>query len=219
MIQNHPIKSSIIIHRSSLSALALAAVLTACTPASGRYGVEVDPASRNHIKYVMDHTTGRWVHREFEIRVDLERPLPDPLTDMQTGDRISFQLFKPGSAQTGGIFSSTPAIENGFRVWRGMDALHADDVAGPISYGVGVAWPQSGQETRHDPMEMFPLPPLKEAVPETWSVWATAAALRSGAFGWWDEVAGKPAEPPGSPEHPFQFRWRIVYAEIPGRIP
>lgn len=186
---------------------------------SGRYTTAADPASRYDFQYVRDRTTGRWVHREFEIRVDMERTLPDFSEPSPTGNRVSVQLFKPGSAQSGGIFSAIPVVEGGYRIWRGADVLHKEDLGDRIAYGVSVSWPRDGQETKYDPMEIFPLPALGDTVPEQWTRWATAASLRAGAMAWWDQTVGNPSAPVDAPAHPFEFRWRLVFAEIPGRIP
>lgn len=55
--------------------------------------------------------------------------------------------------------------------------------------------------------------------PGVWSPWFAASSLREGAFGWWEEVHGKPLDSLPKPEHPFEFRWRLVLNEVPGRIP
>ena len=208
-------------HRSRrLPIVAVLSVLTVhAVAASSRYVVAVDPASRYHFKYVRDQKTGRWIHREFEIRVDLARELPDLAGPSETGSRLSVQLFKPGSAQTGGIFSVVPALEDGFRVWRGADVPDKADLDGKVAYGVSVSWPQTDAETKYDPMEVFPMPRVGDTIPGQWSRWATASQLRGGAMGWWDLTVGNPATPAPAPAHPFELRWRLVYAEIPGRIP
>jgi hypothetical protein len=178
-----------------------------------------DPGSRYGFRYVRDTTTGRWVHREFEIRVDQRRALPPLRVASEIGNSFTVQRFKPETAQSGGIFSAIPSADGAFYVWRGADVADEGDLKGTVAYGVGVSWPQEGRETRHDPMEVFQLPPLGDAVPEAWSPWATAAVLRAGAMGWWDQTVGKPVEPAPAPEYPFEFRWRLVFADIPGRIP
>jgi hypothetical protein len=197
---------------------ALLSVQCATSP-RGRYVMATDPGSRYGFQYVRDRTTGRWVHREFEIRVDLERTLPELLKDADIGNRFSVQLFRPETAQTGGLFSAVPVAQDGFRVWRGADVIDKADLVGKAAYGVSVSWPEPGRETKVEPMEVFSLPPLDDTAPEEWSAWATAATLRAGAFGWWDQTAGNPVTPAPAPDHPFELRWRLVYAEIPGRIP
>jgi hypothetical protein len=191
-----------------------------CPSASaGRYTVATDPGSRYHFEFIRDRQTGRWVHREFEIRVDLERHLPELKVASEIGNRFSVQLMKPGSASSGGIFSAIPVVEDEFKVWRGADVIGPDDLKGQVAYGVSVSWPQEGKETLVDPMEVFSLPALGDIIPEQWTEWVRADVFRPGAFGWWEHVAGRPAEPLTPPPHPFEFRWRLVFAEIPGRIP
>jgi hypothetical protein len=206
--------------RVRLSFVALTVVLFAVQGESaGRYTVARDPASRYGFQYVRDLKTGRWVQREFEIRVDLARDLPDLRADSDVGNRFSVQLFKPGTAQTGGLRSAVPVVEDGFRVWRGADVMDKHDLDGKVAYGVSVSWPQAGSETKYDPMEIFSLSSLAQTEPERWSAWMSAAALRSGAMGWWDQTMEKPVIPAPPPAHPFELRWRLVFAEIPGRIP
>src|SRR5262245_26633080 len=48
-----------------------------CAPAaSGRYVMATDPGSFYGFRYVREAATGRWIQREFEIRVDRRRELP-----------------------------------------------------------------------------------------------------------------------------------------------
>lgn len=185
----------------------------------GRYRMATDPGSRYSFKYVMDRRTKRWVNREIELRVSVARPLPEPLTDDAHGDRISLQLLRSGSAQTGGLRSGLPVIEAGWRVWRGWDVLREDDLRGQSSYGVSVQWPVAGQGTRFDATEIFRLPPLGSLPPDAWSEWAEAADRRAGAFGWWEEARGAPPADAPKPEYPFQFRYRLVLFENPGVTP
>ena len=186
---------------------------------STRYHMLRDMGSRHNFLYVHDRVTDRWVYREFELRVDTTRPLPEPISDDEHGDKLSLQLFKPGMAKSGGLRSGTPVMEEGYRIWRGADIADEADLAGRAAYGVNVSWPVEGEETRHDPLEIFPLPPLGETEPGVWSEWFTASSLREGAFGWWEEVHGKPLDSLPKPEHPFELRWKLVLDEVPGRIP
>src|SRR5262249_39254124 len=127
--------------RLSFAALTIVLLAVHCESA-GRYAVARDPASRYGFQYVRDQKTGRWVQREFEIRVDLARDLPDLRADSDVGNRFSVQLFKPGTAQTGGLRSAVPLVEDGFRVWRGADVMDKHDLDGKVAYGVSVSWPQ-----------------------------------------------------------------------------
>jgi hypothetical protein len=206
----------------ALGTLFLAAALgeTGCAGVPpGRYVAAADPGSRYRFQFVRDRETGQWVHREFEIRVGLERQLPPLRVASEIGNSFSVQLFRPGSVGSGGIFSAIPAEEGGYRIWRGADVVGPDDLRGRVAYGVSVAFPDPGHETQHDPLELFQLPPLGDAAPGEWSPWTTAGVLRAGAFGWWEEANGVQPTPQPPPAHPFEFRWRLVFAEIPGRIP
>ena len=71
------------------------------------------------------------------------------------------------SVGTAGIRSIAFETREGFRVWSLEDVLNEDDVAARTSYSVQIAWPRSGQETRHDPMELFHLPGPGAVAPNT----------------------------------------------------
>ena len=186
---------------------------------SGRYYMEPDLGSRHRSEYVRDRVTDQWIYREIELRVDTLRPLPDPISDDQHGDKLSLQLFKPGMVKTGGLRSGTPVREDNYWIWRGAEALDEDDLKGRAAYGAQLEWPREGEETRYDPMEFFPLEALGTTEPGVWSPWLSAATMRAGAFGWWEEAHGKPADSLPRPEHPFELRWRLVLIDRPGWIP
>jgi hypothetical protein len=101
----------------------------------------------------------------------------------ESGDLLSVQLFGSETVQTGGLQSVTFEVRDSFRIWVIDDVLHEPDVEGRTSYGVQVSWPQSGQSTRHDPLEMFHLPRLGNEEPDTSSPWVVASSTREGAFG------------------------------------
>lgn len=186
----------------------------------GRYRLAVDPASRHSFRYVQDRVTKRWVNREFELRVRVERALPEPLTDAEHGDRLSVQLLTSMSAQSGGLDASLPVVADGWRTWHGRDVLHEDDLRGQTSYSVSVQWPVEGESTRYDDAEIFRLPPLGNLPPDAWSDWATADDRRPGAFGWWEEVHGAPRDTTiARPAWPFEFRYRLFLSDIPGFLP
>lgn len=189
---------------------------------STRYSMATDLGSRHSSRYVHDRVTGKWVYREIELRVDTARPLPEPISDDEHGDRLSLQLFRPLTVQSGGLRSGTPVIEGGYRIWRGADVVNEGDLDGRAAYGVTVEWPvvDDSSGAPHDPLEIFQLTAFGETEPEVWSPWMTAAKLREGAFGWWDETYGRESDTvPPPPKYPFEFRWRLVLNEVPGRIP
>jgi hypothetical protein len=204
--------------RHALTIIASLLGLGCTKPTAGRYTLERDPGSRYGFQYVRDRVTHRWVYREWQLRVDGQRNLPDPV-DTTYEDRLSMQLFKPGSAQTAGPRGGPAPIEGGYRLWQGADVVGEPDLAGKVAYGVTVKWPQEGAPTRYDAMEIFPLPPLSEAAPGEWSPWSSAGSVREGAFAWWNEVHGEPGESPPTPEHPFELRWRLTLADVPGVVP
>jgi hypothetical protein len=185
---------------------------------SNRYVAEHFRTTRTNFVYVRDRVTGNWVNRHCELRVPVARDLPDPLTTDEHGDLLSVELFEPGSVQTAGLDSVTFDVRDGLRVWTIDDVLHQDDVEGRTSYGVQVSWPQAGEATRHDPLELFHLPRLGNDPPESWSPWVVASATREGAFGWWSEVQGAPPAPPQPIAHPFELRCQVVPTDTPGVV-
>lgn len=196
------------------------AVLGGCAGAApgSRYVAEHFRTTRTNFVYVRDRVTGNWMNRRCELRVPVARALPDPLMTSEDGTRLSVQLFDPESVRSGGLRSVDFAVRDGFRVWEIEDVLHADDVKGRTSYGVQVSWPQQGQSTRHDPMELFRLPRLGTEPPDTWSRWVVASATREGALGWWSEVHGETPAPPSPIEHPFEMRCQLVATDTPGVV-
>ena len=184
-----------------------------------RYFLDRDPGASNRAEYVHDRVTGNWAYREFEFRVPVDRSLPEPLRPPQGGDRLSLQLFRPGTTQSGGLRNIVPVVGDGFRVWSGADMMGRADVEGQVAYGVRIAWSQPGAATRYDPMEVFPLEALGDLEPGQWSPWISASTLRPGAFGWLAQVVGSPVDSLPKPQHPFEFRWRIGLTEVAGRVP
>ena len=197
--------------------LALVAACSTPTPRS-RYDAEHFRTTRSNFVYVRDRVTGQWMNRHCELRVPVARKLPDPLMTDESGSLLSVEMFKPETAQTAGLRSVTFEVRDEFRVWTIDDVLDEADVAGRTSYDVQVAWPQRGQETRHDPLELFHLPGLQNDPPDTWSPWVVASATREGAFGWWSEVQGAPPDPPQPIAHPFELRCQVVATDTPGVV-
>ena len=203
-------------------ALAGLAILAGCENAgfgsSSRYAAEHFRTTRTNFVYVRDKVTGQWVNRRCELRAPVARPLPEPLTTSEDGDRLSVQLFDHESVRSAGIRSVHPETRDGFRVWVIENVLRADDVAGRTRYGVSVSWPQRDQPTHHDPLELFYLPRLGNEVPGEWSPWVVASATREGALGWWSEAHGAPPAPPQPIAHPFELRCQVVTTDTPGVV-
>src|SRR5262249_43692295 len=174
--------------------------------------------TRPHRARVGARFRGAWLTRHCELRTPVARPLPDPLTTDEHGDLLSVQLFEPESAQTAGLRSVDFEVRDGFRVWTIDDVLRAEDVEGRTSYGVQVAWPQTGQPTRHAPRELFHPPRLGNDPPGSGGPWVVASSTREGAFGWWNETQGAPPEPPQPIEHPFELRCQVVVTDTPGVV-
>jgi hypothetical protein len=169
---------------------------------SGRYRMARDPGSRYGFEYVRDRETGKWVNRECELRVSAARPLPEPLQDEAHGSRLGVSIFRSMSVESGLLLSIDFQLRDGYRVWPGAVVLDEDDLAGRVAYGIQVEWPEEGQETRYDPLEVIAMPPLGDTPPGEWSPFVRAGHLREGAFGWWEEVHGKDAPrlaPPSIP--------------------
>lgn len=205
--------------RRILATVAPLVGLSCAEKTPGRYEVARDPASRYGFTYARDKETGRWVNRECELRVSVRRVLPDPLTDAAHGDRISVQRLGPETAQSAGFMGSEPTLEGDYRTWRTTDAAGKEEVQGRSAYSIAVAWPVEGQETKYDPAEIIPLPPLGNAAPGEWSEWLSASTIREGGFGWWEELHGVPADSLPRPEFPFEVRCRAVFTDVPGRVP
>ena len=185
----------------------------------GRYRMATDPASRHGLRYVKDRETGQWVNRECELRVSAERELPEPLQDEAHGSKLHVSVFKPETVSSGLLLSIDFELRDGYRVWRGADVLDEDDLAGRLAYGIQVSWPQTGGETRHEPLEVIALPPLGDTPPDEWSAFLRADRLREGAFGWWEEAHGSDAPALEPPAHPFELRCRLVLRDVPGVVP
>jgi hypothetical protein len=207
--------------RIPVAALAIFLVAACSQPIarSGRYRMARDPGSRHAFAYVQDRETGRWVIRECELRVAQARPLPGPLQDEAHGSKLAVSIFRPGSVESGLLLSLDFERRDGQRVWRGADVLDEDDLEGRVAVGVQVEWPQEGEETRYDPLEVIPLPPLGDTPPGQWSEYLRAGHLREGAFGWWEETHGRGAPELAPPEHPFELRCRLVLKDVPGVVP
>jgi hypothetical protein len=178
-----------------------------------------DPASRHGFRYVQDRETTRWVNRECELRVSEARALPEPLQDEAYGSRLGVSIFRPESVESGLLLSIDFERRGGYRVWPGAVVLNEDDLAGEVAYGIQVAWPQDGKETRYEPLELIDMPPLGDTPPGQWSGFLRAGRLREGAFGWWEETYGKEAPELEPPAHPFELRCRLVLKEVPGVVP
>jgi hypothetical protein len=194
---------------AKLLALLAALTLAGCADTGGRYRVRVDPASRYSFRYVQERSTGLWVHRECEVRVSTKRRLPDPISSPEHGDMLHSSRFEPGAVGTGNLSPAKFVVQDGYRVWNFREILTEDDFNGETSFGIQVEWPVDGEPTRHEPLELFALPPPGDMPPNQWSAWRTADRSRTDAFGWWEEVHDAPPE--ATPEIPFPFELRFRF--------
>lgn len=186
-----------------------------------RYVLTRDPGSRYDFRYVMDQQTHQWVQREAELRVSVDRKIPSPLLDPDDGSLLSVQLVKPGSSQTGGLFSMDFETRDGFRVWKIRDVMREADIKGSVRYVVTIKWPRAGQPTAFDDNEVFFMPAPGNVAPNEWSAWKPASALREGGFGWWEEARNAPATVAADKPvaHPFEMRYRLLLVNDPVTIP
>lgn len=206
----------------SFGMLALA-VLAGCAtggpPSAGRYALEREPGSRLATRFVRDRETGRWVQRACELRVATARALPDPLVHPDLGNRLGVDFLRPESIEGAGFSPAAFTVADGYRVWAFREVLRADDVAGRVALGVQVRWPETGRETRFEPLERIGLPPVGPAPPEQWSGWTRATAFRTGGFATVEETAGAAPEAVAPPAHPFELRCRLVLVDNPVLVP
>jgi hypothetical protein len=190
-------------------------------PSSGRYVLAEDPGSRYGFEFVQDRETGRWVQRACELRVSAERVLPDPLNDPEHGSLMHVDLLKPGSIEGAGIRTLDPDLRDGYRLWYITQVLGEHDLAGTVDYGIQVKWPETGQETRFELLEIIH-PPALTAVPlDEWSGWIEPSRYREGGFAGIEEVSGQ--ESSGGevalPAHPFALRCKLFLVDTPGFVP
>jgi hypothetical protein len=203
--------------------LAFTVLLFACSgtavPGGGRYVMQKDPGSRHDFTYVWDSVGKQWVQRDCELRVSAQRGLPEPLNDPQHGNTLSVQVFRPISVGSAAMSSLEYTVRDGYRIWRIAQSLHEEDLSGRVAYGIQLKWPQPEGPADVEPLELIRLPPLGNTPPNEWSEWMNATDLRPGAFGWWEEAHQRESAPAIAPEHPFEMRCRLLWAEIPGRLP
>jgi hypothetical protein len=197
--------------RSFVIALLAMLTLAGCADSNGgRYRVRADPGSRHSFKYVQDRTSGLWVHRECEVRVSTKRRLPDPISPDEHGDLLHSSRFTPQSVGTGNLVPEQFVVRDGYRVWNFRELLTEDDYAGETRFGVQVEWPVDGGPSKHEPLELFALPPPGNTPPDQWSAWRTADSTRTDAFGWWEEVHNAPPEATSEIQYPFELRFRLL---------
>jgi len=119
-----------------LFALSLVACTGCALDASrSRYQMATFLTTRTHFQYVQDGQTGKWVNRACELRVSEARVLPEPLQDDAHGSRLSVQIFKPETVESGLLLSIDFRRDGGYRVWPAAAVLDEDDLIGKVAYG------------------------------------------------------------------------------------
>lgn len=200
-------------------AFLLALIGVGSAHAANRYKLVRDPGSSWGRENMFDRETKQWVYRECEVRVKLDRKLPDPIRHPDYGDQLTIQHMTPESAKSSGLVSIEPEIRDGYRVWKIREHLEKADLRGTVSYGVGVTWPVEGKPSIHDPFEVFELPPLGATPPDQWSPWVPPTNFRAGAMGWWEHVHQQPGETVQRVRYPFELRFRLRLIDRPGVPP
>lgn len=151
--------------------------------ARGGYEIAVDAGSRYNFRYVRDRQSGLWVHLHCELRVPQARELPEPLSTRESGDRISFTRYRPGSMGSAGIAPKEFKLRDGHRVWLWRELAGEADFAGKASLGAQISWPVNPRKPpRFEAAEIFPLPAIPTLTPYAWSPWRRAGDLRAGQF-------------------------------------
>ncbi len=215
--------------RKTLCGVALLALL--CDqPTAGAAMTNLGPGMvlrREHgaegFEYLFHQPSGKWVGRECQVRILDDRRLPDPLVLSGPHPAVSIQLFGPLSVQSAPILGGIENVQRFERYrWWWLDIPMGDDVVkakAPQRLGVQVAWPPTGDGgERVDPMEVFVLPPIATAPPETWTPWRGPDSLRGGTSAWHAEVHGRGSREPAlvGPTPTFELRcraalWETIY--------
>lgn len=194
----------------------LAALLpSACTSTPrGTYRVAVDPASRYSFRYVQERKSGKWVHLHCELEVAAARALPDPLSTPESGDRISFTRFNPGSMGSAGIAPSEFEIRGDERIWLYREVAQQADLEGKAALGVQISWPDDpAGPPRHEASEVFRIPSIAPFEPYVWSPWRGADEVRGGDMPDWERVQGLASASAPPIAHPFALRCRTVLSD------
>jgi hypothetical protein len=172
-------------------------------------------------EYLFHEPSGKWVGRECQVRILDDRRLPDPLGLTGPSPAISIQLFGPLTVESAPITGGIQNVQRFERYrWWWLNIPMGDDVLKSLQrLGIQVAWPPAGDGSRSvDPMEIFILPPIDTAPPETWTAWKGPDSLRAGESAWHAEAHRRaPRGPaPTGPLPTFEVRcraglWDTIY--------
>jgi hypothetical protein len=163
--------------------------------------------------WLQDRETGRYPHAHCELRVPVERPLPDPISRADTGDLLSTTYLTGMTMESAGINLSEIRIADGWRVWLWRDLPDIARLRSDTRLAIAVNWPQADGGLRNEPSEVFVLPALDAHPPYRWSPWRPAAQIRDGDHAAFDTLNNAPATPVPAPAHPFELRCRTVLSE------
>jgi hypothetical protein len=192
----------------------VAAIITACgggSPAEARERYIAVEGGR----WLIDRASKRYVQVHCEIRVPLARPLPDPISSSETGDRMSAQYMTAVTLETASFDKHDQRSVDGWRIWLWRDTPDLTWARGAGRLSISLAW--RADEPHHgEPTEIFNLPKLDAHPPWVWSPWGRADLLRAGEFAVFDALNGAGADPAvAPPAHPFEVRCRVVLADSP----
>lgn len=174
-----------------------------------------DPGSRQRLKHVQDRLTGDWAWRECELRVAVERRLPEVFLRQGYGMLMSVDRFDRLGTGGTGMDPRQGVLHGPWRRWRFSVPVRQDDLKGQAAHALKLV--DDHVEPHRVTRWFFPHPPLVDDEPDVWGPWQRASHERDGAFGWWQEVQGEarqPAPPPDDP-HPFELRCRIRLRNVP----
>lgn len=200
-------------HRIVKPLLIFALVLAAALPA--------DDAEARRSRYrpmpghpwLVDRESGRYPHAHCELRVSVERPLPEPLTSAATGDLLEKTVITAATLESAGIVLTDVVVADGWRTWLWRDLPDAARVQGSSRLAIAVRWPNPDGTLRREPTELFALPALEAHPPWRWSPWQRAADVRQGEHVLFESAASARAPAPPLPAHPFELRCRTVLSE------
>lgn len=167
--------------------------------------------------------TGKWIGRECQLRVPLQRELPDPLAPDREEPLLSVLVFGAVSAGTASITGGARNVQfsQNWRWWWVNLPVDDTEMRQPPRLGVQVfhvAGPTPRDRTA-EPMEVFELPRIDRWPPEVWSDWAGPSSIRAGSQAWHGEVRrhADAATPPPMPALPFEVRCRAGLWDTPYR--
>lgn len=169
--------------------------------------------------WLQDRETGRYPHAHCQLRVSIERSLPEPITSTATGDLLSKTYLTAVTMESADIVLTDVIVADGWRTWLWRDLPDAARLQGRGRLAVTVRWPQPDATLRSEPTEIFALPALEAHPPWRWSPWQRAQQIRNGEHAAYEALENAPAAAVTPPAQPFEVRCRTVLSEeltVPG---